>query len=80
MSGFNIEYRAGGFALIFIAEYGAILVIRVVSAVLFFGANDVFVGSVRGGFLLKTIIFSFLFLWVRGRLPRIRYDKLISLT
>lgn len=80
VSGFNIEYRAGGFALIFMAEYGCILAIRIVTGLFFFGGDNFIVGRVAGGFLLKAIFFAFVFLWVRGRLPRIRYDKLISLT
>lgn len=79
VSGFNIEYRAGGFALIFMAEYGSILVMSVVTGLLFFGGSDFFF-DVFGGFLLKGLFFSFFFLWARGRLPRIRYDRLISLT
>jgi NADH-ubiquinone oxidoreductase chain 1 len=35
VSGFNVEYSAGGFALIFMAEYANILVIRILSRVLF---------------------------------------------
>jgi len=80
VSGFNIEYSAGGFALIFMAEYGSILVIRVLRGILFFGGDNFFVGCFFGGFLVKGMFFSFLFLWVRGSLPRIRYDKLMSLT
>ncbi len=37
VSGFNIEYGAGSFALLFLAEYGRILVMRVFSSVLFLG-------------------------------------------
>ena len=80
VSGFNIEYSAGGFALIFIAEYGSILVIRVLTGILFFGCDNLILGGFFGIFLLKGIFFAFCFLWVRGRLPRIRYDKLMSLT
>lgn len=80
VSGFNIEYRAGGFALIFMAEYGSILVISVLTGFVFFGGDSFLLFGLWGGFLIKGIFFSFLFLWVRGRLPRIRYDKLISLT
>lgn len=61
VSGFNIEYSAGGFALIFIAEYGSILVIRVVTGLLFFGGSD-FLVRLFGGFLLKGLFFSFFFL------------------
>nr|AZL92893.1 NADH dehydrogenase subunit 1 [Parborlasia corrugatus] len=80
VSGFNVEYGAGGFALIFMAEYGSILVMSMVTGSLFFGADNFFFLSIYGGFLLKGMVFSFLFLWVRGSLPRIRYDKLMSLT
>jgi len=80
VSGFNIEYSAGGFALIFIAEYGSILVIRVIRGILFFGADSFLFFGLVGGFLIKGLFFAFLFLWVRGSLPRIRYDKLIALT
>nr|YP_006303261.1 NADH dehydrogenase subunit 1 [Zygeupolia rubens]ADZ05388.1 NADH dehydrogenase subunit 1 [Zygeupolia rubens] len=79
VSGFNIEYSAGGFALIFMAEYGAILVMSVVTGILFFGGDN-FGMSIVGGYVAKGMFFSFLFLWVRGSLPRIRYDKLMSLT
>lgn len=40
VSGFNVEYRGGGFALIFIAEYASILLRRLIRAVIFFGGND----------------------------------------
>lgn len=62
------------------AEYGSILVIRVLTGILFFGCDNLILGGFFGIFLLKGIFFAFCFLWVRGRLPRIRYDKLMSLT
>lgn len=62
VSGFNVEYSSGGFALIFMAEYGSILVIRVVTGTLFFGGDNFFLRDVFGGFLLKGMFFSFLFL------------------
>lgn len=75
VSGFNVEYGGGGFALLFLAEYGRILVIRVFSSILFFGG----MGNVTVSVLLGGIV-SFIILWVRGSFPRIRYDRLISLT
>lgn len=39
VSGFNVEYSSGGFALIFMAEYSSILFMRIVCAVLFLGGN-----------------------------------------
>lgn len=79
VSGFNTEYRRGPFALIFIAEYTRILAIRVFSAALF--SSTVIMSPLADLFLaFKTLFLAFVFIWVRGTLPRIRYDHLMSLT
>lgn len=72
VSGFNVEYGAGGFALIFLAEYARILFIRMLFSLIFLGS---LIFSVV--FFLKLGFISFLFIWVRGAFPRYRYDKLI---
>lgn len=74
VSGFNVEYRRGGFALIFLAEYARILFIRILFSVIFLG-GDVFSFL----FFIKLTFVSFIFIWVRGTLPRFRYDKLMYL-
>lgn len=74
VSGFNTEYRSGGFALIFLAEYSIILFMRILFVLLYLGGYDL-----RIVFYLKLRIISFMFIWVRGTLPRYRYDKLIYL-
>lgn len=74
VSGFNTEYGAGGFALIFIAEYARILFIRVLFVIFFLGGRPF-----RVIFYLKGVIVAFGFVWVRGTLPRLRYDKLMYL-
>lgn len=74
VSGFNIEYRRGGFALIFLAEYSRILFISILFVLIFLG-GDLF--SLL--FYLKLTFIGFLIIWVRGSLPRFRYDKLIYL-
>nr|UJI65725.1 NADH dehydrogenase subunit 1 [Glossina brevipalpis] len=74
VSGFNVEYSSGGFALIFLAEYASILFMSMLFCLLFLGA-DVF--SLM--FYLKLTFISFMFIWVRGTLPRFRYDKLMYL-
>lgn len=74
VSGFNIEYRRGGFALIFLAEYSRILFISLLFVIIYIGGYDLSLF-----FYLKIVIISFLFIWVRGTLPRYRYDKLIYL-
>uniref|UniRef100_UPI0030DF2B36 NADH dehydrogenase subunit 1 n=1 Tax=Duolandrevus obsidianus TaxID=2715842 RepID=UPI0030DF2B36 len=74
VSGFNVEYSSGGFALIFMAEYSSILFMSMLSMVVFFGGNAY---SIM--FYLGFIFISFAFIWVRGTLPRFRYDKLMYL-
>jgi NADH-ubiquinone oxidoreductase chain 1 len=56
VSGFNIEYRRGGFALIFLAEYARILFIRILFSIIFLGGN-----LFRLIFYLKLTFISFLF-------------------
>nr|YP_010265808.1 NADH dehydrogenase subunit 1 [Psorophora ferox]UIS24562.1 NADH dehydrogenase subunit 1 [Psorophora ferox] len=74
VSGFNVEYSSGGFALIFLAEYSSILFMSMLFSVIFLG-SDIY--SLM--FFLKLSIISFMFIWVRGTLPRFRYDKLMYL-
>nr|AXS65369.1 NADH dehydrogenase subunit 1 [Cleroidea sp. 2 KM-2017] len=74
VSGFNVEYSSGGFALIFMAEYSSILFMSMLCSLIFLGGDffSVF-------FFLKLVFMSFLWIWVRGTLPRYRYDKLMYL-
>nr|YP_009317206.1 NADH dehydrogenase subunit 1 [Stathmopoda auriferella]AOX13388.1 NADH dehydrogenase subunit 1 [Stathmopoda auriferella] len=74
VSGFNIEYSSGGFALIFLAEYSSILFMSLMVVLLYMGGYDL-----NLMFYLKLVFISFLFIWVRGTLPRYRYDKLMYL-
>nr|YP_009170155.1 NADH dehydrogenase subunit 1 [Haemagogus janthinomys]ALE28946.1 NADH dehydrogenase subunit 1 [Haemagogus janthinomys]WNZ34454.1 NADH dehydrogenase subunit 1 [Haemagogus janthinomys] len=74
VSGFNVEYSSGGFALIFLAEYSSILFMSMLFSVIFLG-SDIY--SIL--FFIKLTLISFLFIWVRGTLPRFRYDKLMYL-
>uniref|UniRef100_A0AAU7VAQ7 NADH-ubiquinone oxidoreductase chain 1 n=1 Tax=Stenopsocus maximalis TaxID=3074943 RepID=A0AAU7VAQ7_9NEOP len=74
VSGFNVEYSSGGFALIFLAEYSSIMFMSMIVATTFFGANW---KSVI--FLVIISFMSFGFIWMRGTLPRYRYDKLMNL-
>nr|ADM47624.1 NADH dehydrogenase subunit 1 [Hypoderma diana] len=74
VSGFNVEYSSGGFALIFMAEYASILFMSMLFCVMFLG-GDLF----SFFFYIKLTFISFLFIWVRGTLPRFRYDKLMYL-
>nr|YP_010721185.1 NADH dehydrogenase subunit 1 [Parnassius acco]WDS46310.1 NADH dehydrogenase subunit 1 [Parnassius acco] len=75
VSGFNIEYSSGGFALIFLAEYSSILFMSMLFVLMYMGGYNM---SLL--FYLKLVFISFLFIWVRGTLPRYRYDKLMYLS
>jgi len=77
VSGFNVEYRRGIFALIFIAEYTRILAISLISSTLFFSSLLIKHSLIL---IFSTTLISILFVWVRATLPRIRYDFLIALT
>nr|URH16909.1 NADH dehydrogenase subunit 1 [Nasutitermes gracilirostris] len=74
VSGFNVEYGSGGFALIFLAEYASILFMSLLFCILFLG-SDLY----SFFFYIKLAFVSFLFIWVRGTVPRFRYDKLMYL-
>nr|WHM51770.1 NADH dehydrogenase subunit 1 [Rugitermes flavicinctus] len=74
VSGFNVEYGAGGFALIFLAEYASILFMSLLFCVIFLGCD---LSSLF--FYISLSFISYLFIWVRGTLPRFRYDKLMYL-
>nr|QZJ45832.1 NADH dehydrogenase subunit 1 [Holotrichia parallela] len=74
VSGFNVEYSSGGFALIFMAEYSSILFMSMLCVMLFLGGD-----VISWFFFIKVGFMSFIWLWVRGTLPRYRYDKLMYL-
>nr|YP_010287415.1 NADH dehydrogenase subunit 1 [Pingasa rufofasciata]UKT61746.1 NADH dehydrogenase subunit 1 [Pingasa rufofasciata] len=74
VSGFNVEYSSGGFALIFLAEYSSILFMSMLFVLIYMGGYNM-----SFFFYMKLVFISFLFIWVRGTLPRYRYDKLMYL-
>nr|WIL79899.1 NADH dehydrogenase subunit 1 [Trichodes sp.] len=74
VSGFNVEYSSAGFAMIFLAEYSSILFMSMLCVMIFLGGD-----YYSWFFYMKLLFFSFLWVWVRGTLPRYRYDKLMNL-
>nr|BBM68002.1 NADH dehydrogenase subunit 1 [Penaeus semisulcatus] len=74
VSGFNTEYSSGGFALIFMAEYASILFMSMLFSLIFLGGN-----LISPLYYVKLVMVAFAFVWVRGTLPRFRYDKLMYL-
>jgi len=74
VSGFNVEYGSGGFALIFMAEYARIYFISTLFTLIFFSS------ALRGiitPFIRCFLVFTWI--WLRATLPRYRYDILIGL-
>ena len=91
VAGFHTEYSALKFALFFMAEYVNMFTVSVMVTVLFLGGwytpglGRIFeVGSVPFAiashvvFLGKICLFLFLYIWIRGTLPRFRFDQLMN--
>nr|YP_009180298.1 NADH dehydrogenase subunit 1 [Rhinogobius brunneus]ALL96687.1 NADH dehydrogenase subunit 1 [Rhinogobius brunneus] len=81
VSGFNVEYAGGPFALFFLAEYANILLMNTLSATLFIGASHLphLPELTAINLMTKAALLSALFLWVRASYPRFRYDQLMHL-
>nr|AAU20682.1 NADH dehydrogenase subunit 1 [Plethodon cinereus] len=81
VSGFNVEYAGGPFALFFLAEYANILMMNVLSTILFLGStfHHTYPELSTMTLIMKASTLSLLFLWVRASYPRFRYDQLMHL-
>ncbi len=80
VSGFANEYSGMRFGFLFLAEFSNSFVISALAATLFFGGWQG-VGPVAGPivFMIKTYVGIFVLMWIRGTLPRIRIDQMLSL-
>ncbi len=89
VGGFHTEYSSLKFALFFLAEYINIIAVSALATTLFLGGYHAppglgFTESWLGGwftlvwFFAKVIGFFFLFVWLRGTLPRLRYDQFMQ--
>ena len=87
VGGFVTEYSSIRFALFFLAEFMNTITMSAITVTLFFGGPDGPVPHIPHTqwiwpilwFLGKTIVFLFVFVWLRAALPRMRYDQLMDL-
>nr|YP_007624605.1 NADH dehydrogenase subunit 1 [Zanda baudinii]YP_007624618.1 NADH dehydrogenase subunit 1 [Zanda latirostris]AEA36018.1 NADH dehydrogenase subunit 1 [Zanda baudinii]AEA36031.1 NADH dehydrogenase subunit 1 [Zanda latirostris]AYN50492.1 NADH dehydrogenase subunit 1 [Zanda baudinii] len=81
VSGFNVEYSAGPFALFFLAEYANIMLMNTLTTLLFLNPSMLNLPSELFPLILatKALLLSSSFLWVRASYPRFRYDQLMHL-
>jgi NADH-quinone oxidoreductase subunit H len=91
VGGFHTEYSSLKFALFFLAEYINLATVSALATTLFlggwrapFGLGTVWAGANEGywpvlWFFLKMFFFIWIFIWLRGTLPRLRYDQFMSL-
>jgi len=86
VAGYHTEYSSMKFAMFFMAEYANMFTVACLATVLFFGgwSGPVFGPAILQAFLpifwfvLKVLAFIFIYIWVRGTLPRFRYDQLMA--
>ena len=90
VAGFHVEYSGMAFAMFFLAEYMNLILISILCSIMFFGGwLSPFQGTIIDSYLLfipgffwlsiKTLVFIFIFLWLRATLPRYRYDQIMRL-
>jgi NADH-quinone oxidoreductase subunit H len=86
VAGYHTEYSAMKFAMFFMAEYANMITVGCLATLLFFGGWH---GPLFGPpivqsllpvlwFVAKVFVFLFVYIWVRGTLPRFRYDQLMA--
>ena len=89
VGGFHTEYSSLKFALFFLAEYVNIIAVSALATTLFLGGYHAppglgFTEAWLGGwftgiwFFSKVLVFFFVFVWLRGTLPRLRYDQFMQ--
>ncbi len=77
VAGYHTEYAGMSFGVFFLAEYANMITVSAIAASMFLGGwNGPFLPPVIW-FVIKVIMFMFIYIWVRGTLPRFRYDQLM---
>ncbi len=79
IGGFLTEYSGLKFVMYYLAEYVNMITVSALAVLLFFGGWYLWGVPPVFAFLLKVILFLFLYIWIRGTFPRLRYDMLMRL-
>jgi len=79
IGGFLTEYSGLKFVMYYLAEYVNMITVSALAALLFFGGWYLWFVPPILAFLLKVVLFLFLYIWLRGTFPRLRYDMLMRL-
>ncbi len=79
IGGFLTEYSGLKFVMYYLAEYVNMITVSALATLLFFGGWFLWGVPPVLAFLLKVILFLFLYIWLRGTFPRLRYDMLMRL-
>nr|AGH28101.1 NADH dehydrogenase subunit 1 [Phrynocephalus mystaceus] len=79
VSGFNVEYASGMFAMFFLAEYSNILLMNTLSVILFLSPMSYEPNMFSMSLMMKTTLLTMGFIWIRTAYPRFRYDQLMHL-
>src|ERR1700716_1145530 len=79
IGGFLTEYSGLKFVMYYLAEYVNMITVAALAALLFFGGWNLWIIPPVFAFLIKVVLFLFLYIWLRGTFPRLRYDMLMRL-
>lgn len=77
VAGYHTEYAGMSFGVFFLAEYANMITVSAIAASMFLGGWNGPILPPVIWFVIKVIMFMFIYVWVRGTLPRFRYDQLM---
>lgn len=79
IGGFLTEYSGLKFTMYYLAEYLNVITVSVLATLIFFGGWYLWKVPPVLAFFIKVVLFLFLYIWLRGTFPRLRYDSLMRL-
>jgi NADH-quinone oxidoreductase subunit H len=77
VAGYHTEYSGMRFGIFYLGEYANMITVSAIAASLFFGGWNGPILPPIIWFIIKVVAFLFIYVWVRGTLPRLRYDQLM---